>query len=122
MARSVSIATWIALLISIGAMLIHTAVVSKWIPDDIFITYRYAENFSNGNGLVFNAGECTEGYTTFLWTILISLCYKAGLGSREPVFRSDDDLFGNPKFHEDYELRTVPLEGTGEFSFIERKR
>lgn len=41
--------------------------------DDAYISYRYAANFLNGNGLVFNIGERIEGYTNFLWVILISL-------------------------------------------------
>lgn len=40
--------------------------------DDAYISYRYAANFLNGNGLVFNIGERIEGYTNFLWVILIS--------------------------------------------------
>ena len=45
----------------------------NFIQDDAFITFRYVENFINGNGLVFNPGEYVEGYTSFLWTILLSV-------------------------------------------------
>lgn len=45
----------------------------KFIQDDSFITYRYVENFTEGNGLVFNIGENVEGYTCFLWVISLSL-------------------------------------------------
>jgi len=45
----------------------------KWLGDDIFIGFRYVQNFVAGNGLVYNIGERVEGYTHFLWTILISL-------------------------------------------------
>lgn len=48
--------------------------------DDAFISFRYVKNFLNGNGLVFNTGERVEGYTNFLWIILLSLAGKAGLG------------------------------------------
>lgn len=41
--------------------------------DDAFITFRYAENFVNGHGLVYNIGERVEGYTNFLWLILMIL-------------------------------------------------
>jgi len=41
--------------------------------DDAFISFRYARNLAHGHGLVFNPGERVEGYTNFLWTILISL-------------------------------------------------
>lgn len=39
--------------------------------DDAFISYRYAANFVAGNGLVFNVGERVEGYSNFLYTLLI---------------------------------------------------
>ncbi|EMN12420.1 hypothetical protein [Leptospira borgpetersenii] len=42
----------------------------RWISDDAFISLRYAKNFADGKGLVFNEGEFVEGYTNFLWTIL----------------------------------------------------
>lgn len=41
--------------------------------DDAFISFRYAENLAAGNGLVFNLGERIEGYSNFLWTILLAL-------------------------------------------------
>ena len=44
----------------------------NFIQDDSFITYRYVKNFTEGNGLVFNIGERVEGYTCFLWVILLS--------------------------------------------------
>lgn len=43
-----------------------------YIVDDSFITFRYVKNFVAGNGLVYNPGERVEGYTNFLWTILLS--------------------------------------------------
>lgn len=39
--------------------------------DDAFISYRYAENFFNGHGLVFNPGERVEGYSNLLYTLLM---------------------------------------------------
>jgi len=47
--------------------------------DDAFITFRYAENLANGHGLVFNpGGNPVEGYSNFLWTVLLALCYWFG--------------------------------------------
>ncbi|PJZ58473.1 hypothetical protein [Leptospira barantonii] len=43
----------------------------RWISDDAFISLRYAKNFAEGKGLVFNEGEFVEGYTNFLWTVLM---------------------------------------------------
>ncbi|MFO7564916.1 MAG: hypothetical protein R6X02_19885 [Enhygromyxa sp.] len=41
--------------------------------DDAYISLRYAENFVAGKGLVWNEGEYVEGYTNFLWVMLVSL-------------------------------------------------
>jgi arabinofuranosyltransferase len=46
--------------------------------DDAFISFRYAENFVAGHGLVFNPGERVEGYTNFLWVMAISPFLAAG--------------------------------------------
>lgn len=40
--------------------------------DDAMISVRYAENLALGNGLVFNPGERVEGYTNFLWTVVMA--------------------------------------------------
>ncbi len=40
--------------------------------DDAYISFRYAQNFVRGHGLVFNIGERVEGYTNFLWTVLLA--------------------------------------------------
>jgi len=39
--------------------------------DDAFISFRYARNALEGQGLVFNPGERVEGYTNFLWTVMM---------------------------------------------------
>lgn len=40
--------------------------------DDAYITYRYARNLVEGNGLVYNVGEYVEGITNLLWALLIA--------------------------------------------------
>jgi len=44
----------------------------RWVGDDAYISFRYARNLIDGNGLVFNPGERVEGYTNFLWTLLMA--------------------------------------------------
>ena len=44
----------------------------NYVEDDSFISFRYAKNFVNGDGLVFNPGERVEGYTNFLWVMMLS--------------------------------------------------
>lgn len=41
--------------------------------DDAYISFRYARNVAEGNGLVWNLGERVEGYTNFLWTLGLGL-------------------------------------------------
>lgn len=45
----------------------------RFVLDDAFISFRYARNLVEGHGLVWNAGERVEGYTNFLWTLIISV-------------------------------------------------
>ena len=43
--------------------------------DDAFISFRYAKNLVEGKGLTYNFGERVEGYTNFLWVIILSFSY-----------------------------------------------
>ena len=45
----------------------------RFVVDDAFISFRYAEHLAMGHGLVWNPGEHVEGYTNFLWTLLMTL-------------------------------------------------
>lgn len=47
--------------------------------DDAFISFRYAEQLVNGNGLVFNPGERVEGMSNFLWTLWIAAGMRLGV-------------------------------------------
>lgn len=48
--------------------------------DDAFISARYAENFADGFGLVYSAGEPpVEGYTNLAWTVALGLGRMMGL-------------------------------------------
>ncbi len=50
-----------------------------WYGDDAFISFRYARNLAEGHGLVFNPGERVEGYTNFLWTVILAAGLKVGV-------------------------------------------
>ena len=50
----------------------------RWIADDAFISLRYARNLIEGHGLVYNVGERVEGYTNFLWTLLVAAAGALG--------------------------------------------
>jgi len=71
------------------AGLVLLAWMNRFIQDDAFISFRYAYNLAHGHGLVWNAGERIEGYTNFLYTLIIALPIYFG---RDPVLSSY--LFG----------------------------
>jgi arabinofuranosyltransferase len=58
--------------------LVALAWANRFIQDDAFISFRYAENLVAGNGLVWNAGEFVEGYTNFLWTLAMTFPFLFG--------------------------------------------
>jgi arabinofuranosyltransferase len=47
--------------------------------DDDFITYRYARNFVEGHGLVFNLGERVEGFSAPGWMFLVAAGLRLGI-------------------------------------------
>jgi tetratricopeptide (TPR) repeat protein len=62
------------------AILIAHAWAYRFLTDDAFISFRYARNLASGAGLVFNPGhERVEGYTNFLWVILLAAFVRAGI-------------------------------------------
>jgi arabinofuranosyltransferase len=58
----------------LGILIAFVVVARKFdfVQDDAYITFRYIRNLIQGHGLVFNIGEKVEGYTTFLWTMLLA--------------------------------------------------
>lgn len=72
---------WIlaGLVVTLAALLAHVWVY-RFLTDDAFISFRYARNLAHGHGLVFNPGfERVEGYSNFLWVILLALFDRLGL-------------------------------------------
>lgn len=67
-----------SILIAVLIIFVIHCLSLNFTQDDAFISYRYAQNLIEGKGLVFNEGERVEGYTNFLWIILLS--FFAGLG------------------------------------------
>ncbi len=75
-ATSATAGAWLpwALVAAAAAVFIWVCVKYQLTQDDAYISFRYAANFLNGHGLVFNIGERVEGYTNFLWVIILALC------------------------------------------------
>jgi arabinofuranosyltransferase len=83
------------------------------VQDDAFITFRYVKNFVAGNGLVFNIGERVEGYTNFLWAILLSIpaLLQVDLVVIAPLLSS---LFGILTLFATYGIASRLIESQGE--------
>ena len=64
---------WIATIPIVGILVLHGGLYFGVTADDAFISFRYAENLAVGHGPVWNTGERVEGYTNFLWVLLLSL-------------------------------------------------
>lgn len=50
-----------------------------FLGDDAFISFRYAANLVEGHGLVWNPGERVEGYTNFLWVLILAAGMAIGI-------------------------------------------
>jgi hypothetical protein len=59
-------------------LLLHGRFYFHYTSDDAYISFRYARNFADGIGLVWNSGEHVEGYTNFLWVLVLAGLDRAG--------------------------------------------
>lgn len=77
----VRLPTWAspAFVLALGLTWVYHCVHFQFVQDDSFITFRYVRHFVDGHGLVWNLGERVEGYTTFLWTVLLAVPGALGL-------------------------------------------
>ncbi len=67
------------------ALAVGDAVRLRWVSDDAFISFRYAANLVDGLGLVYNAGERVEGFSNFLWTLLLAPSLALGADPVAPA-------------------------------------
>lgn len=75
----------LGLLAPMVALLWNMVRNSPFTIDDSFISFRYSRNLADGLGLVYNAGEYIEGYTNFLFTLVLALGVALGI---DPVLAS----------------------------------
>lgn len=54
--------------------------------DDAYISFRYADHFAQGEGLVYNPGEKVEGFSNFLWVLILATF--SWLGAPTPITAS----------------------------------
>lgn len=58
-----------------------SAQIFPYTIDDAFITFRYSKNLAAGFGPTYNPGlPPVEGYTTFLWMLLMTFPHVVGIG------------------------------------------
>jgi tetratricopeptide (TPR) repeat protein len=69
---------WLVLAGAAGAFYQHCRLY-EYVQDDAYISFTYAQNLAAGKGLVFNVGERVEGYTNFLWTLLMAVPHFLGM-------------------------------------------
>ena len=66
---------WRELLVSVpGLVVFGLALHYYWnfVSDDAYISFRYAEHLATGRGLEWNPDYRVEGYSNFLWVVLIA--------------------------------------------------
>jgi hypothetical protein len=59
-------------LVLVGICFFTNVFEQRFLLDDSFISFRYARHLVEGYGLVWNPGEPVEGYTNFLWVVLMA--------------------------------------------------
>jgi arabinofuranosyltransferase len=74
--RLTSWALWLSLL-----ALLLLALTNAFVVDDAFISFRYADNLVQSGELAWNPGQGdpVEGYTNFLWTVMMAAPIAAGI-------------------------------------------
>ncbi len=70
----------LALIAGVIVCVAASAVMMPYVPDDSYISFRYAEHLADGQGLTFNPGEQpVEAYSNFLWIVICAGLHKMGL-------------------------------------------
>ena len=79
---------WINIALVLFWMWLHLGLTWYFLPhttDDAFIFFRYAQNWANGAGPVWNIGDVpVEGFSSPLWLYLLTLAH--GVGFTIPIF------------------------------------
>ena len=71
-------APW-ALLGVAGVVLVVHSLAYNFVTDDAYISFVFSRNFAEHGELAFNLGDPVEGYTNFLWTIVLGLLMLVGV-------------------------------------------
>jgi len=69
----------VALCAAVMGTYAYNSYTNAMTSDDAFISFCYASNFADGNGLTWTTGDIVEGYTNFLWTAIMGIGLCAGI-------------------------------------------
>src|SRR4051795_11193207 len=83
MSRLASIASapasrWL-LLGAAAVILVGHSLAYNFVTDDAFISFVFSRNFAEHGQLAFNLGHPVEGYTNFLWTVVLGVLMIVGI-------------------------------------------
>lgn len=62
-----------------GLFLVWHALQYGFVTDDAYISFVYSRNFAEHGALVFNLGDPVEGFSNFLWTLLLGVLMLVGI-------------------------------------------
>ncbi|HEY4241029.1 MAG TPA: hypothetical protein VGM88_14500 [Kofleriaceae bacterium] len=62
-----------------GAVLLVHSLAYNFVTDDAYISFVFSRNFAEHGQLVFNLGQPVEGYTNFLWTLVLGIGMLVGI-------------------------------------------
>ena len=65
-------ARWLLLAIA-ALVLVGHSLAYNFVTDDAYISFVYSRNLAEHGELSFNLGQPVEGYTSFLWTVILGL-------------------------------------------------
>ena len=63
----------------VATVLLWHTLQYNFVTDDAFISFVFSRNFAEHGELTFNLGQPVEGYTNFLWTLLLGAFMVVGL-------------------------------------------
>ncbi len=66
-------------MIPIAAVLVWHSLQFNFVTDDAYISFVYSRNLAEHGELAFNLGAPVEGYTNFLWTVLLAVGMLLGV-------------------------------------------
>jgi arabinofuranosyltransferase len=65
--------------VATALLLIHTTHLTWFTCDDAYISFRYATHLADNGVPEYNTGEAVEGYSNFLWVVLLAGAHKLTL-------------------------------------------